>query len=81
MFSVPIQVKHHIWEPTLCGLFTLLEIELATICAAGLPWPLFVTGTLHFIIGGHIKPLKTQAELQWHNCKNILAKNTDIINQ
>lgn len=63
------------------GCFTLLEIELATICAAGLPWAPLVTGALPFTIGGHIKPLKTHAGLQWHSCKTILAKNTDITNQ
>lgn len=78
MFPVPIQVKHHILEPTLCS---LLYLRLATICAVGLPWAPFVTGALHFTIGGHIKLLKTHAELQWHSCKTILAKNTDIINQ
>lgn len=63
------------------GCFALWEIELATICAAGLPWVPFVTGALYFTIGGRIKPLKTHAELQRHSCKNILAKNTDIANQ
>lgn len=81
MFYVPIQVKHHILEPTLCGLLYSVIDWLATVYAAGLPWAPFVTGALHFTIGGHIKPFKTHAELQWRSCKNILAKKSDITNQ
>lgn len=64
MFSVPIQMKHHMLGPRLfVGCLTLLQIELATVCAVGLPalhlsWGLCV---LPALIGGHIKPLNTHA--------------------
>lgn len=64
MTSVPVQMEHHMPGPRLfVDSFMLLQIELSTVCAVGLPalhlsWGLCI---LPALIGGRIKPLNTYA--------------------
>lgn len=64
MSSISIQMKHHMLGPRLLvGCLTLLQIELATVCAAGLSALHLSRGLciLPAVIGGRIKPLNTRA--------------------